>query len=212
MLLNQVYQYKDSSERIRVVFETIESIWLINIDDDSAWPIFKPTSELYELIASQAIQSISEPFTFSHVEIDSSQAIKRDDAYSLLKILLKDHCELLDKSSRNRRIRSAVEETGKPRIYFIRQLRRYWQRGMTPNAFLPDYHKSGGKGKARRDVANKLGRRRTRAKGVGTIITDDVAEIFSLAIDGFFLLNVPALYQRSVFRFPEKSCSGRTKA
>ena len=36
MLLNQVYQYKDSNERIRVVFEAIEFIWLINIDDDSA--------------------------------------------------------------------------------------------------------------------------------------------------------------------------------
>ncbi|MCG9731112.1 Mu transposase C-terminal domain-containing protein [Shewanella sp. Isolate13] len=189
MLFNQVYQYTNSSERVRVVYEAIEFIWLIDIDDGAAWPVCKTTSELQELIDSQSIKSISEPFTFSHVESESVQGLKRDEAYSLLKILLKDHYELLDKGSRNRLIRSAVEETGKPRIYFIRQLRRYWQRGMTPNSLLPDYHKSGGKGKPRRDVGNKLGRKRTRAEGVGAIITDDVAEIFSLAIDGFFLPN-----------------------
>ncbi|MBL4828758.1 MAG: DDE-type integrase/transposase/recombinase [Aliivibrio sp.] len=189
MLLNQVYQYTDSNERIRIVYEAIELVWLINIDDDSAWPICNSISEFYELIASQAIQSINEPFTFSHVEVDTPQSIRRDETYSLLRILLKNHSELFDKAPRNRLIRGAVEETGKPRIYFIRQLRRYWQRGMTPNALLPDYHKSGGKGKIRRDVVNKLGRKRTTKKGVGAIITNDVAEIFSLAIDGFFLPN-----------------------
>ncbi|MFA0602087.1 Mu transposase C-terminal domain-containing protein [Vibrio sp. 10N.222.49.E4] len=189
MLLNQVYQYTDSNERIRVVYETLEFIWLISLDDESAWPILMPASELHELIAAQTIECISEPFAFSHVELDGAQALKRDEAYTLLKILLKDHSELFDKTSRNRLIRNAVEVTGKPRIYFIRQLRRYWQRGMTPNALLPDYHKSGGKGKPRRDVGKKLGRKRTTAEGVGAIITDDVAEIFSLAIDGFFLQN-----------------------
>ena len=152
MLLNQVYQYTDSNERIRVVYETLEFIWLINLNDESAWPILMPTSELHELLAAQTIECISEPFTFSHVELDGAQVLKRDEAYTLLKILLKDHGKLFDKASRNRLIRNAVEVTGKPRIYFIRQLRRYWQRGMTPNALLPDYHKSGGKGKSRRSL------------------------------------------------------------
>ncbi|MBY7829136.1 Mu transposase C-terminal domain-containing protein [Vibrio fluvialis] len=189
MLLNQVYEYTDSSERIRIVYETIELVWLISIDDASAWPMPKPISELQELIVSQEIRNISEPFTFSHVEIGSTQSIKRDEAYSLLKLVLGEPSQLFDKNERNRIIRHVVEESGKPRIYFIRQLRRYWQRGMTPNALLPDYHNSGGKGKPRRNVENKLGRKRTTSDGVGVIINDEVAEIFRLAIDGFFLPN-----------------------
>jgi hypothetical protein len=102
---------------------------------------------------------------------------------------LEEHSELFDKTSRNRLIRKVVEDTGKPRIYYIRQLRRYWQRGMTPNALLSDYHKSGAKGKPRRNIDNKLGRKRTTSEGVGVIINNDVAEIFRLAIDGFFLQN-----------------------
>ncbi|RCU51049.1 transcriptional antiterminator [Corallincola holothuriorum] len=189
MLLNQVYQYTDSDERVRIVYETIEFVWLINIDDDSAWPISKPIPELRELTINKTIKSINEPFTFSLVEINSPQSTKRDQAYSLLKILLEEHSKLFNKSSRNQLIRSAVEQTGKPRIYFVRQLRRYWQRGMTPNALLPDYYRCGGKGKSRRKIDKKLGRKRTTSEGVGAIITDDVAELFRLAIDGFFLQN-----------------------
>ncbi|MEJ6079164.1 Mu transposase C-terminal domain-containing protein [Vibrio sp. 1-Bac 57] len=189
MLLSQTYQFTDSEERIRVVYEEIDYIWLINIDDQSAWPVFKILSEFEELIASGVIALIDEPFTFSHVDANSPQGLKRDEAYSLLKLLLDNHTLLFDKTSRNRLIRSVVEETEKPRIYFIRQLRRYWQRGMTPNALIPDYHNSGGKGKPRRDIENKLGRKRTTTQGVGAIITDDVADIFRLAIDGFFIKN-----------------------
>lgn len=189
MLLNQVYQYVDTKERIRVVYEAVDQVWLINIDDESAWPVFKSAFDFEEMIANDVIQSISEPFTFFHVEENSSQSTKRDEAYSLLQILLKEHAELLSKNSRNQVIRKAVLDTGKPRIYYVRQLRRYWQRGMTPNALLPDYHKSGGKGKPRRNIDNKLGRKRTTNAGIGAIITDDVADIFRLAIDGFFLQN-----------------------
>lgn len=101
MLLNQVYQYNDSNQRIRVVYETLEFVWVINIDEDSAWPIPKPISDLYELIASQVLQEIREPFTFPHIEFDSTQALRRDNAYALLKILLENHNELLYKASRN---------------------------------------------------------------------------------------------------------------
>ena len=136
MLLNQVYQYPDTEERIRVVYEAIDSVWLINIDDESAWPILTSIFDFEELITTQTINSISEPFTFFHIEENSSQSIKRDEAYSFLKILLEEYNELFDKTSRNRIIRKVAEDTSKPRIYYIRQLRRYWQRGMTPNALF----------------------------------------------------------------------------
>lgn len=189
MLLNQVFQYEESKERIRIVFESVGFVWLINIDDDSGWPVFKFIDELNELISSHAIQPIDEPFTFFHVDAESAQGKRRDEAYAFLKPLLNNHFELLDKSSRTKLIRKEIEKSGKTRIYYVRLLRRYWQRGMTPNALIPDYHKSGARGKPRREVANKLGRKRTTSAGIGVVITDDIVEIFRLVIEGFFILN-----------------------
>ncbi|MBF4370452.1 transcriptional antiterminator, partial [Vibrio anguillarum] len=86
-------------------------------------------------------------------------------------------------------IREQVEKTDKPRIYILRQLRRYWKRGMAPDALAPDYEKCGGAGTPRRNVKNKLGRKRKNADGEGIIINDEVADLFRLAIDGFYLKN-----------------------
>ena len=58
----------------------------------------------------------------------------------------------------------------------------FWQRGLNKNALLPDYNKSGGKGKER-DLsgANKVGRPRKYALNndlnEGINITDDVKTI-----------------------------------
>ncbi|MBF4280367.1 transcriptional antiterminator, partial [Vibrio anguillarum] len=93
------------------------------------------------------------------------------------------------KATRNQLIREQVEKTDKPRIYILRQLRRYWKRGMAPDALAPDYEKCGGAGTPRRNVKNKLGRKRKNADGEGIIINDEVADLFRLAIDGFYLKN-----------------------
>lgn len=54
---------------------------------------------------------------------------------------------------------TAAHGVSHPTIY--RYLRRYWQRGQTPNALLPDYGNSGGKGKVRQASAGvKRGRPR----------------------------------------------------
>ncbi|MBF4227601.1 transcriptional antiterminator, partial [Vibrio anguillarum] len=49
--------------------------------------------------------------------------------------------------------------------------------------------KCGGAGTPRRNVKNKLGRKRKNADGEGIIINDEVADLFRLAIDGFYLKN-----------------------
>ncbi|MBP1206257.1 hypothetical protein JOD97_004330 [Duganella sp. 1411] len=59
-----------------------------------------------------------------------------------------------------------------PTIY--RYLRRYWQRGQTPNALLPDYCNSGGKGKVRQASAGiKRGRPRKNGDDAGPGLNAD---------------------------------------
>lgn len=68
-----------------------------------------------------------------------------------------------------------------------RLARQYWQRGQMPNALLPDYKKSGGKGRKRVAKDKKLGRPRKHQPGVGAIIDQETERLFRIAIDKFIL-------------------------
>ncbi len=67
-----------------------------------------------------------------------------------------------------------------PTIY--RYLRRYWQRGQTPNALLPDYCNSGGRGKTRASTAGvKRGRPRKDGAPPGVNVDEAMRRIFRIA-------------------------------
>ncbi|MGO2342970.1 MAG: Mu transposase C-terminal domain-containing protein [Vibrio litoralis] len=186
MYLNQVYLDNVTSHRYRVVWEHLNFCMLIDIDDESAWPV---QFDIDDLLNPEQFSQISESFTLPSVEIGSISAERRDEAYCAISHLLDNYTLLFDKATRNQLIREQLEKIDKPRIYILRQLRRYWKRGMVPDALAPDYEKCGSAGNPRRNVKNKLGRKRKHADGEGIIITDEVADLFRLAIDGFYLKN-----------------------
>lgn len=67
-----------------------------------------------------------------------------------------------------------------PTIY--RYLRRYWQRGQTPNALLPDYGNSGARGKTRASTAGvKRGRPRQQGAAPGVNVDEAMRRIFRVA-------------------------------
>ncbi len=184
MLLNQVFQSQQTQQRYRVVLEHIDWLMLIDIDDVNAWP-FLMTEQTFQ---QSEFKPIEDPFPLPNVEPESVAQAKRDEAFAVIEPLLSQYLSLFDKSERNARIKMLLTQIDKPRLYVTRQLRRYWQRGMAPNALVPDYRHCGGRGKTRRQVDTKLGRKRTTSAGVGVIVTDEVAELFRLAIEGFFLI------------------------
>jgi hypothetical protein len=77
---------------------------------------------------------------------------------------------------------TAAHGVSHPTIY--RYLRRYWQRGQTPNALLPDYGNSGGKGKVRQASAGvKRGRPRKNGadEGPGLNADEEIRRTFRVA-------------------------------
>jgi len=184
MLFNQVYEGTNEC-RYRVVLEEISSLMLIDIDDQKAWPF--PMEE--EAFHSSDLKLIDDPYPMQNVEDGSKSQILRNVAYSTIEPLLNEYIELFDKRERNKLISVLLEQTDKPRLYVIRQLRRYWQRGMAPNALVPDYRNCGGKGKLRRENENKVGRKRSVTPGSGVVINEEIADIFRTVIEGFFLTN-----------------------
>jgi putative transposase len=67
---------------------------------------------------------------------------------------------------------TALHGVSHPTIY--RYLRRYWQRGQTPNALLPDYANSGGRGKERA-ASEGVKRGRPRKAGADPGLNADLA-------------------------------------
>jgi hypothetical protein len=62
---------------------------------------------------------------------------------------------LFDKQLRNKHIKSLLSSVKESRLYITRQLRRYWQRGMTPHALNANYINCGAPGESRRNVKHK---------------------------------------------------------
>lgn len=137
MYLNRVFldPHTKPPSQLRVVFEYIDFVMLIDINDDKAWPYPINIREFDSL----GLEHINDPITLVTPEKNSKSEENRDRAYRAISILLEHYSELFDKKSRNRLIKKALEQTGEPRLYVTRQLRRYWQRGMSPDSLTPDY-------------------------------------------------------------------------
>ncbi|HWQ42495.1 MAG TPA: transposase, partial [Desulfosporosinus sp.] len=81
-----------------------------------------------------------------------------------------------------------ISETERIPLMTVRRIfARFWQRGMTRNALLPDYSKSGGKGKEK-NVKEKMGRRRVYSEddSEGIVVTDSVKKHFEIATNKYW--------------------------
>lgn len=182
MQINQVLKSKISEHRIRIIAIAPDWYQVIDVDDPNAWPVRISEADLadYDIIA--------DPFPLPNVEAGSIAEKRRDEAYHIIKPLLDQHVRLFEKKERNQLIKDLQDNLEKPRIYITRALRRFWQRGMSPNALAPDYQNCGGKGKSRRGVTSKLGRKRKLSPGTGMVITEEISEIFRSAIELYYLV------------------------
>lgn len=109
----------------------------------------------------------------------------RARAWDIIAPLVAQEPDIYDARRRGQMIARATAEhqVSHPTIY--RYLRRYWQRGQTPNALLPDYCNSGGKGKVRQSSEGvKRGRPRKNGAddGPGLNADEDIRRIFRVAI------------------------------
>jgi hypothetical protein len=127
---------------------------LIDICDENAWPYRVNILEFESL----SLEEIPDPITLIVPEAGSKAEEIRDRAYSSVSLLLTDYFSLFDKKSRNQKIKMVLEATGETRLYVTRQLRRYWQRGMSPDALAPDYSRCSAPGQVRVN-AKKVGKR-----------------------------------------------------
>ncbi len=185
--INEVVKYNEAP--FRVLMQMPDHIIWIALDDTSAFPQLVSKKELEIAIDEEVLTRIEDPhaeLAFQTPEKDTTAKTKRDNNYQLIKPLV-ESLEFYLAKSRSSIINQVIENQGSTKQTLYRLARRYWQRGQTKNALLPDYKNSGAKGKKRTATNKKLGRPRTYMPGTGAIIDSFIERLFRIAIDKYLL-------------------------
>jgi mRNA-degrading endonuclease HigB of HigAB toxin-antitoxin module len=118
-------------------------------------------------------------------EISEKDKAIRDSIWSIMEKLVLQEPAIYERKQRGQLITEA-ETTGVPRKSLYRHLKRYWQRGKNKNAFLPNYHNCGGKGKERISQSQKTGRPRKYGETTGKNVDEATKQIFEQAIKKYY--------------------------
>ncbi|QGZ41003.1 hypothetical protein IP92_03687 [Pseudoduganella flava] len=120
--------------------------------------------------------------------VADQQAIKpghlalRDRAWAIIAELTRDEPGIYESRKRGQLIADYTARHGVSHPTIYRYLRRYWQRGQTPNALLPDYSNSGARGKTRASTAGvKRGRPRREGAPPGVNVDEAMRRVFRVA-------------------------------
>ena len=188
LLVNQVFQQEDKWYRL-LWSDTANAFW-IDIYEKTAWPEIIQVHQLDEMIKNGALKLVVDPFLdviLREVKVDSIEWNKRESGWNILVGEL-DNLDIYSSSGRASAIKRMMKIHHITHQTAYRLLRRYWQRGMSRNALLPDYVNSGAKGKIRSPKERKLGRPRTVKDGEGCNITNEIERIFRQVIESKLLI------------------------
>lgn len=183
--INEVLSFESSLFRILTILP--DSVIWISLGLENAFPIEVSRTEILKGLEDGNIERAIDPheaLAFIQPEKESIQEIKRDQNYSLIYPLISH--ELFYIPAQRGKIISEImnqHEVTKQTIY--RLARRYWQRGQTPNALLPDYRNSGAKGQKRTAKDKKLGRPRIYNSEQGINVNEDIEKLFYRTIKNY---------------------------
>ncbi|MFV2050851.1 Mu transposase C-terminal domain-containing protein [Metabacillus sp. YM-086] len=109
----------------------------------------------------------------------------RDGSWEIIKDIVKLEPLVYHTTERRKLILKKCEVHKVHESTVIRYLKKYWQRGKTKNALLPDYFLCGGKGKEKKASEVKRGRPRKHGQvtGEGINIDENIKKVFRSAIN-----------------------------
>jgi hypothetical protein len=185
---NEVLKVESRLYRILAAHIT-EFIWF-ELNNPKALPRLVHLEALQKLINDGQLERVKDPYSDLLLEtpVKGSRAYKqREKSMGLVSSIVLDS-KYLEVKVRGSRIAEVVKRKGTHKTTLYRLLRRYWERGQIPNAFLPDYKKAGGKGKKRENAAAKgIGRPRVYSPGTTAVITKEVEALFRNCIERHLL-------------------------
>lgn len=162
--------------------------FIIDLNNDKALPVKRIISEMREdIITGNIIKLKDDPFIVNTIEEYTQKHIDtRDQAWQIIKEMVLDEPGIYEKSIRAAYIKKAKKEYGVSYPAVRKYLYKYWQRGKTINALLPDYQNSGARGKERVAGTKKRGRP-SKYSTVGVNVDDKTKKVFRVALEKYYL-------------------------
>ncbi|RZT06197.1 Mu transposase, C-terminal [Duganella sp. CF402] len=198
LLRNDLLQYSQPSPRtIRILWIAPEQshAYVFDVAARSAEVELVPLATLQaDLRAGHACVLPADPYVMvvSQELLPAKHLQLRARAWDIIQGLVAQEPEIYEARLRGQMIAQATLQHGVSHPTVYRYLRRYWQRGQTPNALLPDYCNSGARGKVRQSSAGvKRGRPRKNGAdtGPGLNADEEIRRTFRVATARYALAN-----------------------
>lgn len=184
------------TERVLWIDEGYAIAFVFNINADKGFPEIRNISDILEAFSNgTAYKQEYDPWARIIKDENLTERILqiRDKRWHTIKFIVEKEPEIYYRHLRGTLVKKLVENynigRNKNRITektVYGYLRKFWQRGKTINALLPDYENSAGKGKTKATGKKKRGRPRKYATeeeiGEGINITEEDRKTFRTAI------------------------------
>jgi hypothetical protein len=222
LLKNDIIEYDDEPRRrLRVLWVDQGGGYYAYLDlsDLKSRPHLTQTVEVLEdLRAGRAVIADKPPTVLRLPEsIPELHQAKRDALWAKIKDIVSNEPDVYIRLRRAKMITSAEAACGASRPTLVKALDRYWRRGMTPNALLPDFENCGGKGKERPPGEKKRGRP-PRSGTPGLNVTTALRRVFAVAVQRYAQnskFDLPAAYHKMLGdyfgEFTKDEATGRVK-
>lgn len=193
-IVNQLLRWTDEKRVVRVLWVDPghAGLYAIDIASDCALPQFWNAGYLETIQAESKLATepvdpmvrltLEDSLTVSHRQ-------RRDNAWAIVEPLIRQQPDIFIVNLRGPLVRKAMSDHSVTKQTVYRLLRRYWQRGMTPNALLPDYHHSGAAGIEKPFTEKKRGRPRVYGNETGVNVDVETRRRFRTVVTIHFAKN-----------------------
>ena len=196
--VNQVFRDIRSDRQFRLLWlnPAFSGTYIYWLDGKTSVPEMMPLEELEEGRDKGWLIEDEDPYAV-HTKASKRDMELRDALWLKMKDALLDEPGIYDKKIRAQHLKRIEKESGEKATNLYKKIGRYWQRGKTPDAFLPRFSDRGGKGKKR------IGRTNTpngNGSEFGKTLTLEDHKNFEAAIRKYYLTrrepDLASVYQK----------------
>lgn len=188
LVVNKVFKDVHTDEVFRILWIDSDTTicYIIDINAKKPLPIKRSVRVIKDGFLNSDLVDEEDGFLANRLvgyTMDDKDRKIRDRAWNSIKEILSKEPEIYDRKFRGKLISDAVKRGLASDNTILKNLRKFWQRGMVINCLLPDYMNCGNKDNY--EYKNKVGR--PRRNGGGVNITDEIKEILKRSINKYYL-------------------------
>lgn len=192
----------EKTYRVLWISAPISFLYWISLDTAERIPKKLDAAEVRAGLESGDYVAVGEAEIPLMAEDDLTDEAKkhRDRIWNMLKDVLEKEPDIYEAKPRAALLRMVAQKNGMKSNNLYPYLAKYWKRGKTPNAFLPDYRNCGRSRDYEKGGYKKLGRPAKSGHGFGKVLQEEDFHNFDKAIRKYYLTRKEMTFQSTYER------------